>query len=97
MSIIQLSLNEKNYTKQILKQEQNLFVHGSCLSLFNVELFPNPADFGQSWQGYGKVAESLEFGGWEEKHVSAKILAKSKLDISGVSNYFSESQSVRVF
>ena len=83
--------------RQVLKQEQNIFVQGSCFSVFNVELFPNPADFGQSWQGYGKVAESLEFGGWEEKHVSAKIWAKSKLDISGVSNYFSESQSVRVF
>ena len=40
--------------------------------LFDVELFPNPADFDQSRRGYGKVAESLEFGGGEEKHVSAQ-------------------------
>ena len=62
--------------------------------LFNVELFPNPADFGQSRRGYGKVAESLEFGGWEERHVSAQIKIgrksmfqpKSKFNIASALN-----------
>ena len=57
--------------------KQNVCLFGllsmAVVSLFNVELFPNPADFGQSQRGYGKVAESLEFGGWGEKHVSAQI------------------------
>ena len=68
-------------TRDVSKQTICLFGLASSMAvafLFNVELFPNPADFGQSRRGYGKVAESLEFGGWEEKHVSAQIKIGSK-------------------